>query len=201
MKATLQKTELLLHRKHLQILKLQKKMAKKAEVTLTVSEKFVVTGPGFSETLECKAIKWGSARVPFRLWAHLIENLVPASKFKEITISVGHREFHYGEMKIMNSAVCVSGPDKSSVEVPADATAMDIIIFAMSGEVGIRKNSVLEKRLEDALNSARREIKTAYYPLRKYGVTVEDLVSLVAERISFDDKEGLFGVLFGPRRW
>ena len=38
MKATLQKNELLLHRKHLKILGLQKKMAKKAEVTLTVCE-------------------------------------------------------------------------------------------------------------------------------------------------------------------
>jgi hypothetical protein len=200
-KATLQKNELLLHRKHLQILGLQKKMAKKAEVTLSVSEKFVVTGPGFSETLECKPIKWGTARVPYKLWAHLVENLVPATKLKEITISVGHREFHYGEMKIMNPAVCVAGPDKSSVEVPADATPLDIIIFAMRGDVGIQRKSVLEKRVEDALYTARREIKSAWSPLKKYGVTVEDLVSLVTERISFDDEEGLFAVLFGPRQW
>jgi len=201
MKATLQKSELLLHRKHLKILGLQKKMAKEAEVTLTVCEKFVVTGPGFSETLECKAIKWGTARVPYKLWAHLVENLVPATKLKEITISVGHREFHYGEMKIMNPAVCAAGPDKSSIEVPADATPIDIIIFAMRSDVGIPRNSVLEKRVKDALDSSRREIRSALAPLGKYGVTVEDLVSLVAERISFDDEKGLFAALFGPRQW
>ena len=201
MKATLQKDELLLHRKHLQILSLRKRMAKKAEVTLTVSEKFVVTGPGFGDTLECKAIKWGTARVPFRLWAHLVENLVPATKFKEITISVGHGEFHYGEMKIMNPAVCVAGPDKTSVEVPADATPLDIVIYAMRPDVEVRRNSILEKRVQDALAAVRREIKSALSPLRKYGVTERDLVSLVANRIEFENVEGLFAVLFGPQRW
>src|SRR4030042_1832299 len=96
MKATLQKNELLLHRKHLKILGLQKKMAKEAEVTLTVYEKFVVTGPGFSETLECKAIKWGTARVPYKLWAHLVENLVPATKLRRSPSLSGTGNFTTG---------------------------------------------------------------------------------------------------------
>ena len=71
----------------------------------------------------------------------------------------------------------------------------------MRSDVGIPRKSVLEKRVKEALDSARREIRSALAPLRKYGVTVEDIVSLVAERISFDNAEGLFAVLFGPRRW
>jgi len=201
MKATLQKDELLLHKKHLKILGLKKRVPGNAEVTLTVSEKFVVTGPGFSETLECKAIKWGSARVPYNLWALLVEKLVPASKLKEITISVGHGEFHYGEMKIMNPAVCVAGPERTSVEVPADATPLSIVLYAMRSDVDVRSKSVLEKRVQDALASARWEITSALSSLGKYGVTEEDLVSLMAEKSGVKNVAELFGVLFGPRRW
>jgi hypothetical protein len=201
MKATVQKDELLLHKKHLKILGLKKWVPGNAEVTLTVSEKFVVTGPGFSETLECKAIKWGSARVPYSLWALLVEKLVPASRLKEITISVGHGEFHYGEMKIMNPAVCVAGPDKTSVEVPADATPLSIVLYAMRGDVDVRRNSVLEKRVQNALASARWEISSALSSLGKYGVTEEDLVSLMAEKSGVKNVAELFAVLFGPRRW
>jgi len=67
-------------------------------------------------------------------------------------------------MKIMNPAVCVAGPDKSSVEVPPDATPIDIIIFAMRSDAGIPRNSILEKRVKDALDSARGEIKKALAP-------------------------------------
>jgi hypothetical protein len=201
MKATLQKDELLLHKKHLKILGLKKRGVGGSEVTLTVAEKFVVTGPGFSETLECKAIKWGTAKVPYYLWALLVEKLVPASRLKEITISVGHGEFHYGEMKIMNPAVCVSGPDRTSVEVPADATPLSIVLYAMRGDVDVRSKSVLEKRVQQALTSARWEIGYALSLLGKYGVTQEDLVALVAKKSGVKNVEELYAVLFGPRRW
>jgi hypothetical protein len=201
MKATVQKDELLLHKKHLKTMGLKKAAPGNAEVTLTVAEKFVVTGPGFSETLECKAIKWGTARVPYHLWALLVEKLVPASRLKEITISVGHGEFHYGEMKIMNPAVCVAGPDKTSVEVPADASPLHIVLYAMRRDVDIPRKSVLEKRVQDALASARWEIGNALSSLGKYGVTEEDLVSLMAEKNGVKNVAELFAVLFGPRRW
>jgi hypothetical protein len=38
-------------------------------------------------------------------------------------------------------------------------------------------------------------------PLRKYGVTEEDLVSLVAAKSGVENLEELYAVLFGPRRW
>jgi hypothetical protein len=104
-------------------------------------------------------------------------------------------------MKIMNPAVCVAGPDKSSVEVPADATPIDIIIFARRSDVGIRRNSVLEKWVKEALDSARWEIRSALSSLGKYGVTEEDLVSLMAEKSGVKNVVELFAVLFGPRRW
>ena len=38
-------------------------------------------------------------------------------------------------------------------------------------------------------------------PLRKYGVTEEDLVSLMAEKSGVEKVEELYAVLFGPQRW
>jgi hypothetical protein len=201
MKATIQKSELLVHRKHLKTLRIPKKIAEKADVTISISEKFVITGPGFSDILDCKAIQWGTATMPYKTWAHLIENLVPVTKGKEITLSAGNKVFLYGDIRIVNPAIYVAEPEKTSTEIPADVRPIDIVILAMRNDVRIPKESILEKRVKKAVDQVRSEIKRACAPLSKYGVTKEEIVSMVAEKLSFDNEEGLIDILFGSRRW
>ena len=201
MKVTVPKKELLRHGKHLKTLKFSKQAINEAEVNLIVSEKFVVTGPGFSETLECAPVKWGTATMPYKTWAHLVQKLVPVTKLKEITISVGNQEFRYGEMKIVHPAIYVAGPDRSSVEIPPDARPIEVALFAIRNDVYIPRGSILEKRVKKFIDQARKEIVGAYTPLSKYGVTIEDIISLVAENISLESEEGLIKVLFDSQRW
>jgi hypothetical protein len=70
----------------------------------------------------------------------------------------------------------------------------------MRSDVDVRSKSVLEKRVQDALASARWEIRSALSSLGKYGVTEEDLVSLMAEKSGVKNLAELYAVLFGPRR-
>lgn len=201
MKATVPKKELLRHGKHLKTLRFSKEAINEAEVNLVVSEKFVVTGPGFSETLECKPVKWGAATMPYRTWAHLVLKLVPVTKLKEITISIGNREFRYGEMKIVHPAIYVSGPDRSSVEIPPDARPIEVALFAIRNDNFIPKGSILEKRVRKFVDQARNEILGSQTLLSKYGVTIEDIISLVAERASLEGEERLIQVLLDSQRW
>jgi hypothetical protein len=71
----------------------------------------------------------------------------------------------------------------------------------MRSDVGVRRNSVLEKRVQQALTSARREIGYALSSLGKYGGTQEDLVALVAKKNGVENVEELYAVLFGPQQW
>ena len=87
MKAVISKSDLVAHKKiFLKVAKPQRGMANETCVTLTVSDKFTVTGPGLSHAMECKAVAWGRTSVPYNIWKRLMQILrfTPES---EVTIA------------------------------------------------------------------------------------------------------------------
>ena len=86
MKAVILKTDLISHRKCLLIMKPSKKLAESAMVTLTASDRLCVTGPGFSQDLDCRSEKWGTVSLPFNLWNRIVDKLIPFLPEEEITI-------------------------------------------------------------------------------------------------------------------
>jgi len=85
MKAIISRGELISHRKRLLIAKPSKKLAETAQVTMSAAEQLSVTGPGFRHDMKCEAVQWGTVRLPYKLWHHIIENLVPILNDKEMT--------------------------------------------------------------------------------------------------------------------
>ncbi len=196
MKVTIKKSELVSHGKNLSIVKVSKKLAETAQVTITVSEHFSVTGPAFRHDMECKAIEWGSVRLPYRLWHHLIEELLPSLSDDEIIISAEIIEIEFGGIRIVNPGIEVSGPDKMALEIPADASPINIIIFALSQDKRKLRGSAVWKTVKAARDQVRKQIERANTPLGRYGVEPEDLTMLVARGMGIDNADHFIDFLF-----
>lgn len=117
MKAIVSKSDLLSHKRIFQkVAKPQRGTANKTFVTLTVTDKFTVTGPGLSHAMECKAAAWGRTSVPYNIWKHLIQTLRFTSE-SEVTISAEDGKIEVDKLSIDNPKIKVvhtspSGEDK-----------------------------------------------------------------------------------------
>lgn len=174
-------------------------MAETAQVTITVSEKMSVTGPGFRHDMECRPIQWGTVGIPYKIWRHIIENLIPALNEKEIPIAAETFEIWIGRSKIGNPRIKVSHSDKLALEIPVDAKPIEIVEYALGRGIRQVRASVVWNTVSQAVDRVRREIERAWGPLKKYGVEPEDLIFLVSAKVGIEDRKGLCELLF-PRR-
>ncbi|MFC1825309.1 hypothetical protein ACFL9T_21570 [Thermodesulfobacteriota bacterium] len=199
MKAVIAKKELLSHKKHLKVIKLSKKLIEASHVTISVSEKFLVTAPGFSTELDCAAESWGTVSLPFRLWQNIVENLVPALKDKEIAIAAETFCLTINETRIEHPHIKVTHLDKVAPEIPVDAKPIEIVEFALRSDMRALRGSVSWKTVKTAIDQVRDQIKRARAPLRRYGVTEEELTLLVARKRGIRDHRRFMDILFGNR--
>ena len=144
MKATLQKNELLWHRKRLLAVKPRwKKVVNTACVTISVSEKFSITGPAFRHDLACQTMRWGTVSLPYRIWKRLVEDLVPELREEEITITAESFEIHFGTTKLNHPDIEVRKLDRLALEIPTDATPMQIVQFALGQDFRRMRKPIL----------------------------------------------------------
>ena len=107
MKAIVSKSNFLVHKRVFQkIAKPQRGTANKSFVTLTVSDKFTVTGPGLSQAMECKAVAWGRTSVPYNIWKRLIQTLRFTSE-NEVTITAEDGKIEIDKLSINNPNIQV----------------------------------------------------------------------------------------------
>ena len=107
MKAMLSKSDLLAHKRIFQkVAKPQRGTANKTFVTLTVSDKFTVTGPGLSHAMECQAVAWGRTSVPYHIWKRLMQTLQFTSE-GEVTIAAEDGKIELDKLSISNPKIQV----------------------------------------------------------------------------------------------
>ena len=196
MKATIKRNELISHRKHLLNAKPSKKLAETAQVTITASEQFSVTWTGFRHDMDCTAVQWGTVRLPYKLWQQIIENLVPIIKDKEIPINAENYQIEVGKTKIENPRIVVTHLDRLSLEISGDAKPIEIVAFALTHDIRTLKNSSVWKTVKMATEEVRKQIERASAPLKKYGVTREELAILVAQKRGIKEHGPFIDILF-----
>jgi len=196
MKASISKGELILHRKHLINAKPSKKLAETAQVTITASEQFSVTWTGFRHDMDCTAVQWGTVRLPYTIWQQIIENLVPIIKDKEISINAENYQIEVGKTKIENPRIVVTHLDRLSLEISGDAKPIEIVAFALGHDIRTLKNSSVWKTVKMAIEEVRKHIERASIPIKKYGVTREDLALLVAQKRRIKEQRRFIDILF-----
>jgi len=201
MKAILTRSELVSHRNCLKIANPKhKKVAENAQITITVSDKFVVTGLGFCQDLKCKPIQWGTIALPHLVWQKLIENLVPLVKDEEVTIAAENFQIDFGKTRIENPHIIVRRADKLSLGIPTDAKPIDIIKFALEQDFRALRNSVAWRTVLAAVDVVRRQIERASAPIKRYGFTPEEVAELVGQKLELRDLQGFVRMLFPDKR-
>jgi len=196
MKAVVSKRELITHRKHLLIAPPSKKLAETAQVTLSAAEQLSVTGPGFRHDMKCEAVRWGTVRLPYKLWRHVIENLVPIINDKEIPITAEYYQMQFGTTKIENPRIMVTRLDRLALEIPGDAKPIQIVEFALRYDIKTLRQSAVWKTVKMAIDEVGKQIERAAIPIKKYGVTPQDLASLVAEKLEIREHGRFIDILF-----
>jgi len=196
MRAVVTKKDLLSHRKRMKLIKLPKKLRQSVDVTLTASDVLSVTCPGFQEDIVAKVEEWGTVSLPYNLWDHIVENLIPAISEKEIPISVENFSIELGEMKIRNARISVIRPDKVPFDIPVDAEPIDVVRFALEQDIRVVQNSVAWKYVKAARDQVKGQFQKACTPLRRYGVTAEELALLVATKLGVENKKDFVEFIF-----
>jgi len=196
MKATIRKDELISHRKHLLLAKPSKKLAETAQVTISSSEQFSVTWTGFRHDMDCTAAQWGTVRLPYKLWQQIIEKLVPLINDKEFPINAENYQIEFGNTKIKNPRIVVTRLDRFSLEISGDATSIQIVEFVLRYDIRTLRNSSVWKTVIMAINEVRKHIERATSPIKKYGITREDLARLVAQKLGIKEHGRFIDILF-----
>ena len=182
MKVLITRDELISHRNLFMTMKTPKRLAETAQVTISASEQFSVIGPGFSHDMNCRAIKWGTVSLPYKVWKHIVENLVPVLDDEEISIAAETFEIKFGGTKIEHPHIKVTRLDKLSLDLPVDAKPIEIVEFALRHDMRTLRSSAAWKTIKSSIDQVRKQTERACIPLKKYGITPEDLADLVARK-------------------
>lgn len=196
MKVIIRRNELISHRRHLMIAKPSKKITETAQVTITAAEQFSVTWPGFRHDMDCKAVQWGTVRLPYKLWQQIIENLIPILNDKEIPITAENYQIQFGKTKIENPKIAVARLDRLALEIPGDAKPIHIVEFALTHDIKTLRSSAVWKTVKMAIDEVRKQIERASIPIKKYGITREDLARLVAQKLGIKQHGRFIDILF-----
>lgn len=117
---------------------------------------------------------------------------------KEITIEAedGLIRFHTIEMR--SPEIKVSPLDKIAPEIPLNADYIQIIVSSFKQEIKYDrlKTSAIWKVLKEHMEQLRHQLMRATSDLYEYGVKMEDLAELVAQKLGIVDRDSFFKILF-----
>jgi len=199
MKAIVKRDDLISHGRQIKNVKIPKKLLNSAQITLFVSERLTVTGPAFGYEMDCRPIEWGTVKLPLIIWTNIVENLVRTMDEEDISISVETFLIEIGGTKIRSPQIKLTHPDKISLEIPVDAKPIEIVKFALDHDMRELRDSVAWTTIREVLGQVRRQIERACGPLKKYGVTTEDLAMLVSRNMGIRDSKRFHDILFSCR--
>jgi len=192
--------DLIAHRKRFLLAKLSDKISDAAKVTLRAAEKLSVESLGFREDLPCKPVQWGTVSLPYLLWQNLIKNLVPILKEKEITIRAETFHLKFGTTEFEHPFIQVSHMDGVSLAIPPGAEPIDIVMFAATKEMKVLRRSESWSVVRKAIRHVKDQITRATTPIRKYGVSREDVAALLARRLGIEEPQRFIETVFVDER-
>jgi hypothetical protein len=183
-------------KKTLKILKLSKMHAKSA-VTLTASEKLSIVGQGFSNEMDCQSLRWGSVTIPFVTWQGYFKVLKTISA-EEITIEAENGIIRFHNYQLNSPEIRVSCLDKIPMEIPLNATSMEIIMFPFEHKISYERlrQSAIWNVVKEHMETLKHQLMRAASPLADYGVRKADLAELVAQKLGIIDKDTFLKILF-----
>ena len=155
---------------------------------------------GFREDLPCKPVQWGTVSLPHLLWEKLIKGLVPLLKEKEITIRAERFHLQFGTTEIEHAHIQVSHMDGVSLAIPPSAEPIDVVMFAATKEMKVLRRSESWLVVRKAIKHVKGQITRATSPIRKYGVSREDVAEIVARKLGVEKPQLFIETVFIDER-
>lgn len=193
MKFIIPKSDLLKHKKTLKIAKMGR-LAKAASLSITVSEKCLIDGPGFSVKLDCRPLTWGRASIPFQVWDRLMRVLDGISR-KDIPVEVIDGKVQFDTMIIDNPEIRVVPSDKLATEIPLNLDPVDVIKLFSLGPEDLKASGIWNA-VRFYMRRLRPQVEQAALPLKEYGISPEDLAMILAVKLGIEDTRRFVEILF-----
>jgi hypothetical protein len=182
MKAVVAKSDLYDHRNILKTAKPNRSILHGTQLTMTISKRFSVVGPGFEHSIDCEALEWGTITVPYMTWNKLLHSLKFASG-STVTIAAENGQIQLDTLKMNHPDIKVTRRDRLPLEMPINATPLDILRLLSLHDIEQLKTSGIWNTIKEALERLRGQLTHAANILGEYGVKSEDLALPVSKRL------------------
>jgi hypothetical protein len=194
MKAIVQVSDLLEHRRVFTAARPNRKVARSTSVTLTVSESLTVTGMGLSVEVECEALEWGRVVVPYTIWSAFLHLLGTIDQGRvEIAAEDGQIALHRSRLR--HPGIKATPLENVSFQIPIDASEPEIIRKLF--EIGIDRvrDSGNWNLVRKTMINLSKRIDTAVNQLSPYGVNPRNMARLVGYSLGVKDIDSFVDVL------
>jgi hypothetical protein len=188
MKAVVAKSDLYDHRNILKSAKPDRSIVPGTLLTMTISDRFSVVGPGFEHSIDCEALEWGTITVPYMTWDKLLQSLKFASG-NTATIAAENGQIQLDTLKMNHPDIKVTRRDQIPLEMPINADPLDVLRLLSSHDIERLRTSPIWNIIKEALERLRGQLTQATSILGKYGVRSEDLVVVVSKRLRIKNHE------------
>lgn len=188
MKAVVTKTDLYDHRNIVKSAKPTKAVLPGAMLTITISDRFSVVGPGFEHSIDCEALQWGTITVPYVTWAKLLQSL----KFvhgNTVTIAAEEGQIQLDTLKMTHREIKVTPRSRIPLELPINANPFDILKLLSIHGLEELKSSGISNAIKEVQERLRKQLNQAANLLGEYGVRPEDLAFSVCKKMGIKQHE------------
>lgn len=196
MRAKLQRKDLISHQKTIKTAKSRlKAINDNASVIISVSDHFSVSGPGFKQKMPCESMEWGTIKVPYKIWNHLIRNLNKLSKDQEIIISFKNNAFSFASCVMENTEINSVNNSKIQRELPINPTPKMVLEYIVGQDHEQLHSLGLSEIARSVINDLdNKAIKAATY-LKDYEITVDDLRKMIANKFGVTDYDKFLNLI------
>lgn len=188
MKAIVTKPDLYDHKNILKSARPDKAILHGILLTMTISNRFSVVGPGFEHSMDCEALEWGTITVPYMTWDKLLQSLKFVSG-STVTIAAENGQIQLDTLKMNHPDIKVTRRDRLPLEMPINATPLDILKLLSLYDLEQLKTSGIWNTIKEALERLRGQLTHAANLLAEYRVKSEDLALPVSKRLGIKNHE------------
>lgn len=188
MKAVVTKTDLYDHRNIVKSAKPTKAILSGAMLTITISDRFSVVGPGFEHSIDCEALQWGTITIPYITWDKLLQSL----KFVQantVTIAAEVGQIQLDTLKMKHPDIKVTRRDRIPLALPINANPFDFLKLLSVHDLEQLKASGISNTIKEAQERLRGQLNQAANLLGEYGVRSEDLALVVSKKLGVKEHE------------
>jgi len=195
MKVKIQCSELKKHKGILKVTKRNSRFVNKSSITITASENLVITGMGFSATLECETESWGRVTLPFAVWEKIIR-LLASFLDENITLSAEDGLIELNGMELRNPSIQVTKFDNTLYPIPFDASQTDIISYVFNN-IPERFETLQDRdMILKILHRLLVNIDYASQQLTEWGIRSVDTAIMVAYKLKIKKPKPFLKALF-----